>query len=177
LLARLHDLNEALNHLHVFVGDKPPHDEAAVADDLAEGSLALIGVLHEARQGAVQARQAVANQPDLNRAGKALAICQTGFHRVEKDFPALVASYKHFTELFRLAKERPEWAPWVVNTKQAIEDCYGPMEAVRQALTVCWQELAEHRGAPSVSVRTTSVGQRIVAKPSEESDVGYGRIT
>jgi hypothetical protein len=177
LSGRLHDLHEALDHLHVFVGDKPKHDEAAVADALAEGSLELIGALHEARRGAVQARQAVSNQPDLNRASKALGLCQEGIHRIEKDFPTLLASYKQFTELFRLANERPAWIPWVANTKQAIEDCYEPMEAVRLAMAVCWQEVAEHAGTGSISVRTTSIGQKIVPKPTDAKEVGYGRVT
>jgi hypothetical protein len=41
----------------------------------------------------------------------------------------------------------------------------------------CWQEIAEHAGATSVSVRTTSIGQKIVAKPSEAKDMNYERIT
>jgi hypothetical protein len=44
-------------------------------------------------------------------------------------------------------------------------------------LARCWQEIAEHAGATSVSVRTTNVGQRIVAKPSDGKDLAYERIT
>jgi hypothetical protein len=177
LWARLNDLIGVMNEFHVSVGFTPPHEETAVADDLGEASLHLIGILHESLGPVGQARQAVTNDPDLNRARKTLAICQEHFNRFEKDFPALLSSYKQLTELARLANERPEWTHWAANMKQGIEDCREPMAAVRVAVAACWQELAERVGMNSVSVHNTSVGQRIVAKPSEGNDVRYERVT
>lgn len=177
LWARLNDLIEVLNEFHVSVGFTPPHDETAVADDLGEASLHLIGILHESLGPVVQARQAVSIHPDLDRARKALAISQEYFNQFERDFPALLASYKQLTELARLAIERPEWTHWTANMKQGIEDCREPMAAVRMAIAACWQELAERVGMNSVSVHNTSIGQKIVAKPSEGNDVRYERMT
>lgn len=175
--ARLNDLIGVLNELHVSVGFKPPHDETAVADDLGEGSLHLVGVLNESLAAAVQAQQAVTNHPDLDRARKALAVCQERFNLFDKDFPTLLASYKQLTALARLATERPEWIHWVSNMKQGIEDCHEPMATVRITMAACWQELAERVGMNSVSVHNTSVGQRIVARPSAGNDVRYERVT
>jgi len=166
-----------LNEFHVSVGFTPPNEETAVADDLGEASLHLIGILHEALGPAVQARQAVTNHPDLDRARKFLAICQERFNQFERDFPTLLSSYKQLTELARLAIERPEWTHWAASMKQGIEDCREPMAAVRMAIAACWQELAERVGMNSVSVNNTSIGQRIVGKPAEGTDVRYERVT
>jgi hypothetical protein len=173
----LHNLHETLNHFHVSVGFKPPNDEAAVADDMAENSLELIGILHEARRAAVQAHQAVANQPDLDRARRALASCEGRFHRLEKKFPVLLASFDKLTEMVTLGQERPEWIPWVDNTRQGIEDCREPLDAVRVALAACWQELAERAGMTSVSVRNAIVGQKIVARDVRAEEEMAERVT
>jgi len=172
---RLHD---ALNTLQVGFGDKPLQDEAALADGLENAVLDLMGILQEARKAALKARAAVGPPVDLDRAWRALTICQERFHDIERQFSASLVSYEKLRELARLGSERGgEWLPWAGSIKQSIEECRQPLEEGSRALARCWQEIAEHAGATSVSVRTTNIGQRIVAKPSEANDMGYERIT
>jgi hypothetical protein len=178
LQVSLHKLHDALNGLQVGLGDKPLHDEAALADGLENAVLDAVGVLQEARKAALNARTAVGPPVDLDRAWRALTICQERFHTIEKQFSEDLVSYEKLRELDRLGTKRGgEWLPWAGNAKQSIEECRPPLEEVSRAVARCWQEIAEHAGATSVSVRTTNIGQRIVAKPSEANDVGYERIT
>jgi hypothetical protein len=174
----LHKLHDALNTLEVGLGDKPLHDEAALTDDLENLVLDAMGVLQEARKAALNARTAVGPPVDLDRAWRALTICQECFHSIEKRFSEDLVSYEKLRELARLGSERGgEWLPWAGSVKQSIEECRRPLEEVSRTVARCWQEIAEHTGATSISVRTTNIGQRIVAKPSEARDVGYERIT
>ena len=55
----LHHLHEAVNELQVTLGDKPPEDESAMADGVETAVLDLMGILHEARRAALEARKAV----------------------------------------------------------------------------------------------------------------------
>src|ERR1700722_7921313 len=67
LAVSLDHLHQGLNELHVMAGDKPEHDEAAVADDMGDSSLELLGALHEARRAAEAANRAVASRPHLDQ--------------------------------------------------------------------------------------------------------------
>jgi hypothetical protein len=174
-LLKLHD---ALNTLQVALGDKPPDDEAALADGLENAVLDLMGVLQEARKAALKARTAAGPPVELDRAWRALTVCQEKFHDMERQFAAGLISYEKLRELARLGKERGgEWLPWAGSIKQSIEDCRQPLEEVSRTVARCWQEVAEHAGASSVSVHNTTIGQRIIAKGSEVTDAKLERIT
>ena len=179
LTVSLHRLHDALNALHVTVGDKPPKDGASPVDRLESTVLDLVGILHEARAAALNARRSVAHPLDLDRARRMLATCQDRIHRLEQQFAVNLVSYEKLKDLVTLGSERRgEWMPWAGSAKLAIEGCRKPLEDVSLGLARCWQELAEHAGATSVSVRTVSIGQKINASPSEEErDVGYERLT
>jgi hypothetical protein len=172
----LHKLHDALNTLQVGFGDKPLNDEAALADGLENAVLDAMGVLQEARKAALNARAAVGPPVDLDRAWRALTICQDRFHSIEKQFSENLVSYEKLRELARLGSERGgEWLAWAASTKQSIEECRLPLEEVSRTVSRCWQEIAEHAGGTSISVRTSNVGQRIVTNPLEGNDVGYER--
>jgi len=173
----LHHLHDALNALQVTLGDKPLDDESALADGVETVVLDLMGILHEARKAALKARKAVDHPADLDRARLALTTCQERFHRIEQQFASDLVSYEKLKELARLGNERRVWLAWCATIKQGIEECRQPLAQTSTALASCWQELAEHAGATSVSVRTTNIGQRIVARPLDASGLGYERIT
>ena len=178
LQVSLHKLHDALNALQVGLGDKPLDDDAALADGLENTVLDAMGVLQEARKAALHARTAIGPPVDLDRAWRALTVCQDRFQDIEQQFSADLVSYEKLRGLARLGSERGgEWLPWAGSTKQSIEECRPPLEEVSRTVARCWQEIAEHSGATSVSVRTTNIGQRIVAEPAEATDVGYERIT
>jgi thiamine biosynthesis lipoprotein ApbE len=162
LSVQLLKLHDALNSVQITVGDKPPHDEAALVDGLENTLLDMMGTLHEARTSALHARKAIGHPPDLDLARRALANCQERFQRIEQQFASELASYEKLTELARLGRTRQrEWIPWASSTKQAVEQCRHPIEQTSKALTACWQELAERAGNVNISMKSTSVGQQI----------------
>ena len=164
----LHQVHDALNALQVTVGDKPPDEEAALADGFENVVLDMMGTLHEARKSALNARRAVGHPPDLDQARRALTQCHERFHRIEQQFASDLVSYEKLRELVRLGRSRRhEWIPWGQSVKLGIEQCRGPLEQSNQALASCWQELAEKAGSGSVSVRNVTVGQKIVARSAE----------
>jgi hypothetical protein len=177
LTVNLHKLHDALNALQVTVGDRPLDDGAALADGLENSVLDVMGALHEARKAAFNARAAVSDQVDLDQARRALTVCNDRFHRVTQMLSADLLSYDNLRELERLGSKRGgEWLPWANSTKRGIYDCRQPLEEASLSLGRCWQEIAEHAGATSVSVRTTNIGQKIISKPSA-TDLEYERIT
>ena len=177
LQVSLHKLHDALNGLQVGFGDKPLNDGAALADGLENAALDAMGVLQEARKAALNARAAVGSPVDLDRAWRALTICQERFHSIEKQFSEDLLSYEKLRELERLGSKRGgEWLPWASSTKKGIDDCRQPLEEASLSLGRCWQEIAEHAGATSVSVRTTNIGQKIISKPSA-TDLEHERMT
>jgi hypothetical protein len=65
-------------------------------------------------------------------------------------------------DLASVAQERGrDWASWVKVVKQGLEQCQALIEEGRDALFLCWQDLAERLGTASVSVRNTSIGQLV----------------
>ena len=176
LSAQLLKLHDALNSLQVTVGDKPPHDEAALVDGLENTVLDMMGTLHAARRFAVRSRKGVGHPPDLDLTRRALALCQERCQRIEQQFAAELASYEKLSELARLGRTRQrEWIPWASSTKQAIEQCRHPIEHTSRALTACWQELVEHSGTTSISV--TNTGQKIVARGRLNDEMVRERMT
>ena len=177
LSVSLHRLDDALNALHLTVMDKP-REGAALVDGLENSVLDLIGTLSDARKSALQARRAVGHPPDLDRARRALTVCQERFHRIEQQFAADLISYEKLRELARLGRvRRREWLAWANSTKQAIEQCREPMEQANKALSACWQELAERLGTMSISVKTSSVGQHITLPKRKVEDLEIEGVT
>lgn len=171
----LHHLHDALNALQVTLGDKPPDDESALADGVETVVLDLMGILHDARKAALNARKAVGHPLDLDRARRALTICQERFHRIEQQFTADLVSYEKMKELARLGTARRAWLPWSSTVKKGIELCQPPLEQVSAALAACWQELVEHSGTTSISVKNT--GQKIIADESLHKEMIRDRMT
>jgi hypothetical protein len=171
----LHHLHDALNALQVTLGDKPPDDESALADGVESVVLDVMGTLHEARKAALNARKAVGHPLDLDRARRALTICQERFHRIEQQFAGDLVSYEKLKELARLGNARRAWLPWSSTVKQGIEQCQTPREQTSAALAACWQELVEHSGTTSISVKNT--GQKIIARTPLDEEIVRARMT
>jgi len=167
-------LNDALNTLHVMLGDKPDQPLALV-DGLENSLLDMMGELHEARKSALSARRTVGPQPDLDRARRALTLCQQRFHRIEQQFSLNLVSYEKLKELVRLGEKGNEWRLWAETTRQGIEQCREPMEQTSKALAACWQELAERLGTVNLSVHT--VGQQIKMPKSSAKNLEPEGVT
>jgi len=174
----LHKLHDALNALQVTVGDKPPNDEAAVADGVGNATLDLIGGLHEARKSALRACKAIEHPPDLDCARRELARCQSQFHRIEQQFASELVSYDKLSELSRLGRSRRhEWLPWGKSVRLGIEQCREPLDHGSRALAECWQELAERIGAVNISMKATNVGQNITVPKSKLEEFEVERVS
>jgi hypothetical protein len=175
LSVSLHKLHDALNALHATTGDTPAKDESALAEGVENTALDLIGTLHEARKAAMQARRAVADPVDLNRARRALAVCQEQFHSLQQLFTAELVAYEKMKELARLGNERRAWLPWASMVKIGIEQCHEPLEKTSRALAACWGELAERLGTVNISM--TTVGQQISVPKARTEDLEVEGVT
>jgi hypothetical protein len=164
-LLRLHD---ALNVLEITLGDKPPNDESAVADGVETVVLDIMGTLHESRQAAVSARSAVGHPVDLDGARRSLMACHGCFHHIEQQFSSGLASYDQLRELARLGNTRRAWQAWSSMVRSEIAQCQPLMLEASRALSECWQELVEHGGQTSISIRTETLGQKILTKGARE---------
>ena len=174
-LRKLHDMLLALRL--TVVEDKPLKGEAALVDHLEDTILDLMGVLDECQKSAAAGRKAVGHPVDLDRARRALAACQDQFHGIEAQYAERLASYEKIKDLAGLARDRRgEWVPWAGSVKSGVERCREPLDGASKAMAACWQEIAERVGMTSVSVRTSNIGQKIVASSGVE-DVAVKGLT
>jgi hypothetical protein len=168
LSIQIRKLNDTLNAILLTVGDRPQNRGTALADGLENSILDLMGSLSGALTAARTAQKAVGATRDLDRARRALAKCQEQFHTAQQQFAKELVSYELLKQLASLGSERGgEWKHWAASMKDAIEQGQPPFEQVGQALTACWQELAEHGGTTSISIRSQNLGQKIFARTTE----------
>jgi len=159
LSVSLQQLHDALNAVHVTVGDQPSEGGTAFVDGLENGVLDMLGTLHDASRAASQARRSVVPPPNLDQARRSLTTCQERFHRIEQQFASELVSYERLAALARLGNERRAWLPWANIVKQGIEECREPLDQTSKSLAACWEELAERLGTMNLSVQT--IGQQI----------------
>jgi len=179
LSGRLRMLHDMLVALRLTVDeDKPLHGKSALAENLGDGILQVMGTLDDCLKTAAAATHAVGHPLDLDRARRALMLCQEQFHRVEAEFQEQLGSYDKLKDLACLGRERRgEWAAWAGSVKSGVDQCREPLEATRKALSRCWEEIAERVGTTSVSVRTTNIGQKIITKASPSADAAAEGLT
>jgi len=178
LQVELGKLREALEALSTTVDeDRPVPNAIAVTARLGDSVLAVRGAIEEARAAAVQAVQAAMHPIDTERARRALAACQEQFHRFASQFVSDLTSYESIEDLMSVARERGRhWERWVSVVRQGLDQCRVLADQVRDALFLCWQELAERLGTGSVSVQNTTIGQQITVPEHEFSDSETGEF-
>jgi hypothetical protein len=161
LRGQLQELQELLEALNTTVDeDRPRRKDVVVASSLSDAVLSVRGLLEESCTAADEACEAIEQASDLDRARRALITCQERFHRFAAEFSHDLASYERMADLESVARERGrDWASWVKVVEQGLAQCQALLEEGREALFLCWQDLAERLGTPSVSVRNTSIGQ------------------
>jgi hypothetical protein len=177
LAASLQKLNDVVNALHITLEDKPQNDEAAVADDMTDQTLGLLGMVHDAHRAALRARHSLKHPVDLDNARRSLTACQKQFHTIEQSYLGNLVSYEKLRELLRVGGRSKEWAGWAGSIKEGIEQCRVPLEAASQALAACWQELAERLGSMNISVKSVNVGQRISVPKSKTRALEIESVT
>jgi hypothetical protein len=160
-LTRLQDVFAELQL--TLVVDVPAEEKQALTGKYGDAVEACRGWLSEGLKAANEASFAVRHLGDLDRARRGLEVCQENVQRLRGCYSSDMASYERTRDLVQLGAERQgEWRLWATIARQGIERCREPLEEVDRALVRCWQEIAERVGANSVSVRTTSVGQKII---------------
>jgi len=148
--------------------DVPEHGSVLLIDKLADTVDDTLGWVEESLALSVAALEAVTHPADMDQARRSLVGCQEQFHRVQKCFTGELFSYERLKDLMAFGRHHPgEWRSWVKSMRQGLEQCRLPLDESGQALTHCWQEIAEHASAASISVNTTNIGQKIVAGDSK----------
>jgi hypothetical protein len=152
--------------------DKPLRGEAALVDQFEDSILDAMGLLEECLKGSRDAKNAVGYPLNLDGARRALAVCQERFHQVQRRFSEELVSYEKLRDLATLSGKRGgPWLSWANTVKHGLEECRQPLDAASNALAACWQEIAERVGMTSVSVKTTTIGQKVVSQAGETPDL------
>jgi hypothetical protein len=178
LQVELGKLREALEALGTTIDeDRPAPNAVAVTARLGDSVLAIRGAIEEARAAAAQAVQSATHPMDTERARRALAGCQEQFHRFVSQFVSDLMSYENLEDLMSVARERGRhWERWVSVVRQGLDQCRVLADQVRDALFLCWQELAEKLGTASVSVQNTTIGQQITLPENEFNESERGEF-
>lgn len=163
LNTQLKKLQDCLLALRLTVSeDKPLRTEAALVDHLEDSILEIMGLLEECLKESRASQKAVSSPVDLDRARRALTICQDRFHQAERKFSDELVSYEKLRDLVSLSEKRGgEWPSWASSVKHGLEQCCLPFDEASKALAGCWQEIAERVGTTNITVQTKNIGQQI----------------
>lgn len=162
LTAAFRELYDVVNRLHISMEDKLDEDGTAVALDLSDLTLKMMGNIHDAHRAALKASRSLRDPAKTDQARRGLILCQEHFHLIEQDYAANMLSYKILRELARIHGRYPKLAEWVDNARKDIEQCRVLLEKTSKALAACWQELVESGG--KISIAVTNTGQKIIAR-------------
>jgi hypothetical protein len=159
LVTKLASLGDCLQAAQVTVlEDAPAPDECVLVEQFGNSILDIRGLLAEA---SAAANEAALRPADLDRARSALAKCQERCLQITRRFATELISYERISDLTNLGRSRRgAWPAWSRSVKQAVESCRHPLDESGEALFQCWQDIGERAGTTSVSVHTTTVGQR-----------------
>ena len=158
----LRALHDALVALRITsVEDKPLNDDAVLVDLFGDAADDLLGWVEGSLAAAAEAQQAATYPVNVQRAWRALSVCQEHFSQVQQRYTADLATYERIDELMHFGRQRGgEWDSWYRSVRLALEDCRQPLFAIGQAISVCWQEVGERLGMWAVTVQTTAIGQQ-----------------
>lgn len=173
----LHRLRDRLQEVRLtIVEDRPEKNDAVIVDNFEYAVEDMLGWVNEAIGPAHIALTAVRHPVDVERAREALSTCQERFQRIDQVFSTNMTSYEHLSDLSRFGESRGnDWKGWVIGVKQGIEQCKEPMTETRNQLGCCWQDMAERNG-PSVSIRATNIGQKVVGS-AEFASMAPGTVS
>jgi hypothetical protein len=159
------------------VEDRPVKGDVALVDQLEDSILDQMGLLDEGLKAAQAALKAVGHPTDLGQARLAVTTCQERFHGIEQQFSADLVSYEKLKDLVSLGVRGGEWPLWAKSVKDGLEQCREPLDDASKALAACWQEIAERVGTTSISVQATNIGQKIISKLEDDTEMVHEGIT
>jgi hypothetical protein len=162
LCLQLQQLREALRGLRSIVGDKPLKGDVALVDRYSDAADDMLGWTKEALAAANEGIKAVESSIDLDRARSALIAAQELYNTIAEYLTFKLLQGESREELAGLGRERQgEWRAWASTVEQMLDRLQRPLYGINRALLQSWQEIAERVGTTSVSVKTTTVGQKI----------------
>lgn len=170
LCVELAALCEAFGGFRVAVQDKPLKGDSVLVDLFGDAADDLLGWATEAANIALEGQQAAAYPADIERARWSLVGSQKSLNMIADKLWSDLLTYERISEIVRFGRERRgEWLVWSGSIKSALDACREPLHNVNQSLFLCWQEITEHMGTTSVSVKTTSVGQQITVPEARKT--------
>jgi len=171
LYEQLGTLQESLIGLHTMIAeDKPLCDDFVLVDQFSNAADDARGSLEEALAAAIKGWKAIEEQTDLERTRHALTTCQEKHNRMALKFSLDLFSYERLMALNHVGRERGgEWRAWASVVGDTLDRCQQQVYGIHEALSRCWQEIAERTGTTSVSVKTTNVGQQVMV--ADDPDV------
>jgi hypothetical protein len=171
LARKIFEVGEALSGLRShLIEDAHLIDKRSLTAQMGDAAQACIGWQFEALTAAGEAKLAAGYPLDLEKARRALVVCQEKFDQARASFEAHLASDERLDNLAELKEfkakypneaEAKQWGKWVTSVLSGLKCCRTALQEAQVALTRCWQELAEKIGLSSVSVQTRVVGQEI----------------
>jgi hypothetical protein len=184
LCEQLRLLKEALDELQLNVsGDYHPQSQSQQRIDgdsvreqaplpvqqLGDSVSELQGIIEEAQHAAEGADRAVHYPRRLLDAQLALIVIQRCMNGALKTFFEDVSAYEAMQTLIVMGRRKGgKWPEWVALVKTVIEACRAPLYETFQALSECWQELADKLSAKGISLQTTNIGQQITTREIQE---------
>ena len=175
LCTRLKQMRDALSGLRLTVAEDKPlrGGDVALVDRQTDAIEDVLGLVDEGLDTAERGRRALRKAGDGDVVREGLVKCQSTFNAAMHRFYWDVASYDRVAEVAGLGRSRGgEWQSWAQSVKQALRRCEQPAYDATQALFACWLEVAERSGGggPTVSVRTTTIGQQITRSVADAAE-------
>jgi hypothetical protein len=163
LVTRLKELGDAISVFQwAAVEDRPRQGDSVLIDIVGGIADDLLGLAREARKSAADTCKALGPPPDFDRIRRSVTTCQEQFNGLSQRIGSELLTYERISELKQLGRERRGgWQAWTAEVTRSIERCREPLHEVNEALFLCWREIAERAGMTSVSVHTSTIGQKV----------------
>jgi len=146
------------------VEDQPAEGSVILVDRYSDAVDDVLGCLEEALANAQDAKRAALAADSPDRIRQALSASHCTWLRLSRHYAQELIDYERLTELTRFTRKNGrEWASWLEAVRSAVEQHTEIMSSIDRVLLRSWEEMTEHAGRSSISVRTTSIGQQIRA--------------
>ena len=175
LTRRLVDLRRSITELRLTaVEDRPVDPDIALVDRIEDVVTDLQSAVEGAAGAAASAMpRSASGAADTETAGTALVRCQAYLDRARRSLWRDLLSYDSVLSLRTVGREHGgEWSAWTSAVEDALARCEPTLDAASAALDATWRELAERASIGSVSVRNTTIGQRITVAPDGSPSAG-----
>jgi hypothetical protein len=155
----LETLSQCMAELCAIAKDRP--EPVALADAYEETMDEIQMCLLEAYAQVAPLAKPAHGHEDKAEVWQALLMCQARIDYVEARLCNL-QSVDRVAPLLRFgSRQGGEWPIWARLVNEGVVRCLPPLQQVRQAQLVCWQEMAEHSAGGRVIVQNTAIGQQI----------------